>query len=191
MPAALYAISFKSTLSVLAVCSLEQQKLADAGAWQSFRKRLVGDQLRISMTQVQLVIDGSDLAVDEIDASDPAPLIADPYAFQLTGPAAGTLVTPGDGTPKRVGKPGNAASVALTDDGTLTVTLSNAPSQRITVGLLFEGQALVTNTLAPPATIVKFSVGPLLVGARYVVLIIAQDVPTAARVVEAVKAEAP
>jgi hypothetical protein len=188
MPAALYAISFKSTLSVLAVTSLEKQVLADAAARDSFLQRLVGDKLRISMTTKtsgQLVIDASELAVDEIDVADQAPLITDPYAYKLTGQSPTDTIAAGDGTPKKVSRVGNAADVTLTSAGSLTVTLHNPPSEKITIGLLFEGQALVTNTLTLPATVVQFSVGPLIANEYYTVVVIAKDVPTTALRVKA------
>jgi hypothetical protein len=186
MPAAIYAISFKSTLSVLGVMSLEKQSLDDAAARDRFLKRVVGEQLRISMktkTAGQLLLDRTELAIDEIDIADPAPLITDPYVHKLTGQSPTSTVA-GDGTPKKASKVSNAIDLTLTQTGVLTVKLHNSPTEVITVGLLFEGQELVTSTLPPtflPATpTVAFNVGALTPNEFYAAVVIAKDVPTTA-----------
>lgn len=189
MPAALYTISFAATRSVVAVCSLEQHELPDAAAHAAFRTRLVGDRLVLSMstlTQGELAIEAGELAVDEVEVADPRPVVGNPYAYQLTGLAPTDPVTPGDGKPKKVTRPGSSAEVTLTQTGTLTIKLTNPPAQQITVAAVFEGQDLVTNTLAPPADTVTFPVGALVANAYYAVVVIAQGVPTTAVMVQAI-----
>jgi hypothetical protein len=186
MPSALYAISFKSTLSVLGVASLEKQSLAEEAARDRFFKRLVGEKLRISMKTQRsgpLELDRTELAVDEIDIADPAPLITDPYSHKLTSQSS-TTTTAGDGTPKKASKVSNAVDLALTKAGILTVTLHNSPTEVITVGLVFESDELRTGTLMPSFSpvipSVTFNVGTLIPNEFYAALVIAKDVPTTA-----------
>jgi hypothetical protein len=155
MPEALYAITFKKTGNVLAVCSFEKRSPADPPAWDQLLQDLVGDRLTIPVTSgTPIQIARDHLAVDEITGPpQPLDVLANVYGHQLDL-AAGAQ--PGDGKPKDLAA--NAKTVtsfALAQVGTLTVKLSGpeglAPAK---AWLLFEGASdpIPTMTVASQDT---------------------------------------
>ncbi len=186
MPSALYAISYKATASVLAVCSLEKQDLTSKKAPDELRTRLVGDKLTISMstkTQQPLAIGADDLAADEIDIVDQAPLVSDPYAYGLVAQDPTQPVHAGDGTVKKVAKGSNSVTVALTHNGVLTVTFTNAPHALTSFGVLFEGKDIENDTIVYPDNSRTFQVGALTQNAYYAVIVVGTGIPTFAQMV--------
>jgi hypothetical protein len=187
MPVALYAVSHAKTFSVLAICSLEKQTLPDQAAWDNLRDRLVGDKLAISMTTNTLrpiMIDASELAVDEVAATDLNPIYDNPYAFMLAE-QAGTALIAGDGKPKKLTTPVKVVTVTLKPNGALTITRT-IKTKRLTVCVVFEGEAAVTQAFEINDTFVDFHpTTPTVANNRYAVVVIAQDCPTIAMMVTA------
>jgi len=156
MPVAVYALSYKDTGSVLALCSLEKQAVVDQASANALRDRLVGDELAISMsTRGQpITIAAEDLVLDEVEVADPRALAGDPYAYQLAAVSDGPSRF-GDGTPKQLVQPGNNVTLRLDADGTLTATTANDP-QRINLYAILEGHSAIQVTLQVQSDVASF-----------------------------------
>ena len=135
MPSALYAISYKSTASVIALCRFEQQTLVDQAASDRLLAALVGPRLPISMSTsnpaVELTLPASELGCDLVNDLSPLdlePMLAEPFRYRVTGPGGQTV--PGDGNPKVL----TIADTHKVDSITLTPGAGGARAQ-VTVTL--------------------------------------------------------
>ena len=156
MPAALYAISYRPTASLVALCSFEQQDLADEPAWARLLTMLVGARLPISLSTggAPIELATNELACDLVQTpsrQDLEAVLAEPYRFRVSvDPDAPGLPPLGDGKEKVLRKANRFAvgSIALIvappAPARVKVMLSNAPPDGVNARLLFEGR--------PPAT---------------------------------------
>jgi hypothetical protein len=190
MPVALYAITFKRTGSVLAVCSFEQRSLADPSASKQLLQGLVGDRVTIPVTSGQPIqIGRDDLAVDEITGpAQPLDVLSNVHGHQLDLPAG---AEPGDGTPKDLvaANVKTVVSFALVHTGTLTVMLS-APEGPVPAKawLIFEGSSdpIPTMTMAgQPAFTFTISSVNLVQNSSYGFVFVKDGVPVTAGYVNA------
>jgi len=150
MPSALYAISYRPTCSVVALCSFENQDLVDPAAWDQLLAALVGAALPISMSTsgAALEIAASELGCDLVkdpSRQDFETALAEPYRFRVTlDPEPPTLPILGDGKEKVLRKANkNAVKAIALVDGTpaqVKVTLATAPPDGVAARLVFEGR---------------------------------------------------
>ena len=205
MPSALYAISYRPTASVVALCSLEKQDLPDKAAWDRLLATLIGPRLPISLLtsgapiEIPAYLLGCDLvrppSQQELEAA-----LAEPYRFQVgleqEGPTVPEL---GDGKEKIL-KPATRYSVASIgfrntpgEPIGIKVTLSSQLDGETSANLWFDGRGLAqreaTATLTAAATPaptrdLTFALGPnvtLTPGASYGVVLFLAGAPVEAR----------
>lgn len=202
MPSALYAISYRPTASVVAVCSLEQQELPDRPSWLALLETLVGTGLPISLPtrtgsfEIPVHELGCDL-VRPPSQKDLEDVLAEPYQFRVTlDPGGAGTVQPGDGQEKVLRRAGENAvqSIALNvKNGAppqVQVTLASRALEGIEARLLFEGEpAPRVPSATRDATVSDLCFTPSNVtitpGATYGVMFFMAGVPVEARSVRA------
>jgi hypothetical protein len=188
MPPALYAISFKRTGHVLAICSFEKQSLANAAAAQALLEKLVVKHLVIAASSGQEIRVGLDeLVLDPVAGkAAPADVIANPWAYQVQGPAANF----GDGNDKQLvpATTNTVDTVALVNGGGLTVTLHSSDPIPHDAWVVFEGSpAPVAGTTLTNGKTVTMSITAVSVAANvsYGLLFLKDGVPATAAYVNA------
>ena len=187
MPPALYAISFKRTGHVLAICSFEKQSLANADAARALLEKLMVNHLVIAASSGQEIRVGLDeLVLDPIAGkAAPADVIASPWTYQVQGPAAQF----GDGSDKQLIAATKAVdAVALAAGGGLTVTLHSADGTPQQAWALFQGApAPISGTTLTNGNVVTMSITavPVIGGVSYGLLFLKDGVPATAAYVNA------
>jgi hypothetical protein len=203
MSSALYAISYRQTGGVVALCSFEQQELPDPPAAAALLGRLVGARLPLSLSTsgAPLAIPASELACDRVkppSRQDLDAALAEPYLFRVGLEADAAALPPlGDGKEKALRKANRyfVSSVALTAEPSASarvqVTLSSQQPDTLAAVLLFEGHDPVTKTsqatvkgvtqlvFALPADV---EISP---GASYGMVLLMEGAPVEARSVQA------
>ena len=150
MPSALYAISYRPTCSVVALCSFEKQDLVGPAAWDQLLAALVGAALPLSMSTSGATIEivASDLGCDLVkqpSRQDFEAALAEPYRYRVSlDPETPTLPILGDGKEKVLRKANRNAvkSIALIDgvSAQVKVTLASPPPDGFIARLIFEGR---------------------------------------------------
>lgn len=184
MPAALYAISFKKTGNLLAICSFEKQAPADQAAWDQLLTTLIGDKLTMAIGPAgpMIALAPQDLALDAIGGpAQPENVIANVYSYRIDLSDPNTR--PGDGKDKALA-PANANAVtAMKIDAVarqVIVTLNTAEGAVAhKVYLLFEGCDPVEHETTIGSADVKIPIDPsvaLVAGTRYRFAFVKHDV---------------